>query len=72
MGHDFTGSDPNNKRYSSTGALCTGIDGYMDYYNNPNRWSPCSVEDITKYYNFIGPSSYESSCMKLLENDSGE
>ena len=31
MDHDFNGS-PSNKRYSSSGALCTGINTIMDYY----------------------------------------
>ena len=25
----------------------------MDYRSNPNKWSPCSREDYTRYYNTI-------------------
>ena len=68
MDHDFVSISGNTKvnRTSSTGAACTNIDGYMDYYVNPNKWSPCSVEDITKYYNQIGPNTYGTTCMTLL------
>ena len=38
----------------------------MDYYNSPNVWSPCSVEDITDYYNSVGPDTYGNACMKAL------
>jgi len=69
MDHDFNGS-PSNKRYSSSGALCTGINTIMDYYQpDPASWSACSVEDITSYYNSVGPSTYGSSCMTLLGDD---
>merc|ERR1711931_120233 len=62
--------DPDSPRTSSTGEACTDIDGYMDYYNDPNRWSPCSVEDLTEYYNEIGAEEFGSSCMTLLDDDS--
>lgn len=67
MAHDF-GSSPNDPRTSSTGAPCTNVNGYMDYRPNPNKWSPCSVEDITAYYNSIGPNNYKN-CMTLLGDD---
>merc|ERR1711990_56373 len=69
MAHDFTNNNPDSPRYSSTGQPCTDIDSYMDYYNDPNRWSPCSVEDITAYYNSVGPEVYGNSCMTLLDDD---
>ena len=65
MYHDFSNGDPNQPRYSLTNAPCTDIDSYMDYYNDPNKWSPCSVDDITAYYN-INPTEYGTTCMTLL------
>merc|ERR1712142_433340 len=56
MGHDFIGS-PGNMRRSSRGEPCTNVGGYMDYLSSPNRWSPCSVEDFTKYYNAVKRST---------------
>ena len=52
MQHDFgaTTSDP---RFSSQNEACTGIGGYMDYQPNPSRWSPCSVEDFTGYFESV-------------------
>ena len=52
MYHDFGASTSTNK-YDSNGNLCTGIGGYMDYVSNPNKWSTCSVEDYTTYYNSV-------------------
>ena len=49
MSHDF-GSSKYVHRYSSKGEDCTGIGGYMDYRQNPTKWSPCSVEDFNDYY----------------------
>ena len=69
MDHDFVNGDPNQKRFSSTGAACTDIDSYMDYYKNLNKWSPCSVEDITQYYNQVGPTKHSTTCITLLGND---
>ena len=40
---------------------------YTQYRPNPKRWSPCSNEDITDYYNRIGPDNYGTKCMKALE-----
>jgi len=74
MRHDFvsiSGSYPNHvktPRTSSSGAACTDVDGYMDYYVNPNKWSPCSVDDITQYYNQIGPNTYSTTCMTLIDD----
>jgi len=68
MGHDFRNGNPNSYRFSSTGEACTAVNGYMDYRSNPNRWSPCSVEDMTRYYNQVGPDNYGSTCMTLLSD----
>ena len=53
MSHDFVDpiSEPKKNRYDSKGQLCTGIGALMDYGMAFNRWSPCSVEDMTTYYN---------------------
>ena len=56
MFHDF--ESDGKERFSSNSILCTGIGGYMDYGPNFNRWSECSVEDFTKYYN-----SYPDWCL---------
>merc|ERR1711974_580998 len=53
----------------STGQPCTDVGGYMDYFNIPNTWSPCSVEDMTSYYNEVGPDNY---CMSVLGDDGSE
>ena len=50
MNHDF--DDAGNGRVSErTGAACKDIGGYMDYSLTPSRWSDCSVDDLTTYYN---------------------
>jgi len=50
MSHDFTGNRWN--RYEG-GQACTNIGGYMDYTSSPNKWSPCSVGDFTRYYSWV-------------------
>ena len=60
MRHDFEIFETESEtisvpRFSSTGEACTGIGGYMDYQPNPNRWSPCSVEDYTSYFESVNP-----------------
>ena len=54
MKHDFETWDPktNQKtiRYDSKRQSCANIGGLMDYASSFSRWSPCSVEDFTKYY----------------------
>ena len=67
MFHDFEDEGGRKKRYSSNAILCTGIGGYMDYGPNPNKWSECSVEDFTNYYNSypswcLTPSKFSSIC----------
>ena len=68
MRHDFLAIQNGRKtpRFSSNGTACTDIGGYMDYFISKNKWSTCSVEDITKYYNQIGPNTYGTTCMTLL------
>ena len=53
MYHDFMNENTTHSRYSSTGDLCTGIGGYMDYQQNPSRWSNCSVEDFRNYFSDV-------------------
>lgn len=48
MHHDFSSSG--GHRYSR-GHICTNIGGFMDYGPNPNKWSPCSVEDFQTFFN---------------------
>ena len=60
MDHDFGSGGTSDKRVSSKGEACTGVGGYMDYNDNhdgngPNKWSPCSVEDLTNYYTSVNP-----------------
>merc|ERR1740124_1466277 len=63
MEHDF-GATTSTPRFSSQNEPCTGIGGYMDYQPNPNRWSPCSVEDFTGYFEQVNPW-----CLTPLTND---
>ena len=55
MYHDFTDGDSRNERFSSKFPWipCTNVGGYMDYRLSPNKWSDCSVEDFTEYYNSV-------------------
>ena len=53
MYHDFT--NEGGSKFDSKGQACTNIGGYMDYVSNPTKWSTCSVEDYTKYYNSVQP-----------------
>ena len=55
MEHDFGIGGPADVRVSSKSKPCTGIGSYMDYQPNPNKWSDCSVEDFTAYYNSVKP-----------------
>ena len=61
MRHDFNGDQP---RFAKDGETpCTGVGGLMDYgrnnggSDNKNRWSKCSNEDLTDYYNQEGGSA---------------
>jgi len=68
IGHNLGMSDDyGTPRYSTTREPCTNIGSYMDAGGtNPNKWSPCSVEEMTAYYNSVGPDNYGSNCMTLL------
>ena len=66
MGHDFIGVDLNAKRFAKKDkAPCTAVGGFMDYGKNANKWSPCSVEDFTTYYNNIMDFD-KKFCLTLL------
>ena len=39
--------------------------GYMDYNETTNKWSPCSVADLTLYMNKMG----NEFCLTPLGND---
>ena len=62
MEHDFLNGDTNQKRYDSKGRLCTGQGGVMDYSQKAvDKWSTCSVEDFTNYFN-----SMTTYCLKAF------
>jgi hypothetical protein len=52
MFHDFNGGNVNSAR-NEGGQPCTNVGGIMDYRSNPNKWSPCSVGDFTRYYQAV-------------------
>ena len=47
MDHDFKGDDETDVRVQD-GVKC---EGYMDYIEHTDSWSPCSVADFTAYIN---------------------
>ena len=51
--HDFGNGGPGDNRFDSIGNLCTGIGGLMDYQSSPDKWSPCSNEDIGAYLRYV-------------------
>jgi hypothetical protein len=55
MPHDFIDpyADPKSIRYDSNGNSCTDLNGIMDYSAATERWTTCSVEKLTAYYNSI-------------------
>jgi len=65
MGHDFNqdGSD----RFTDDNQACTNIGGYMDYVSNPDKWSPCSVQDLEDLYNDEGGAA--GFCLTPLTDD---
>lgn len=70
MDHDFKsdGSGQRIPKSSSDGRPCTNKNFIMDYYQpNPRSWSPCSVEDINRYYRATG--GYGNNCMQALNNN---
>jgi len=72
MMHDFgpqgVWTDTSVVRKADNGQTCTGVGGYMDYRPNPNKWSQCSREDFTKYYNYI-KNVQGSWCLPLLTSN---
>jgi hypothetical protein len=55
MPHDFIDpySNPKNIRRDSVGNSCTNVNGVMDYYVTVQKWTTCSVEALTSYYNYL-------------------
>jgi hypothetical protein len=55
MPHDFIDpyADPKSIRYDSKGNSCTNVNGIMDYSATPEKWTTCSVEKFTNFYNNI-------------------
>ena len=72
MSHDFQGPNGNQARIAKDGSTCTGIGSLMDYgannggTSNLEKWSQCSKEDLTSYYNRAG-----GSARFCLNNDNG-
>ena len=56
MEHDFLQGNVSKNRYSNSGTICTGVGGYMDYRENPNKWSKCSAEDFHSYFASVSQS----------------
>ena len=51
MHHDFKMFYPFTPRNDVDGRECSKVSGIMDYsYEFPRIWSPCSREDLTKFY----------------------
>ena len=62
MDHDFLNEDAKQKRVDSKGRPCTGVGGIMDYNQKSyDKWSTCSVEDFSKYFN-----SMKTFCLESL------
>ena len=64
MGHDFGRSGTHVPRFAQDGRTrCTGVGTLMDYgannggTKNLEKWSKCSKEDLTKFYNSNGGSA---------------
>ena len=60
MNHDFD-DETGEAKYSKDGKNCTGVGKIMDYEANNKgylgeKWSKCSVEDFTRYFNSKGGS----------------
>ena len=58
VGHNI-GLNHDMGRRDKWGRNCHGVGGYMDYEgwkSSVRRWSQCSKEDLTKYYNQHGGS----------------
>ncbi len=63
MSHDFNDGPDNNSspRYDSKQVNCTEINGVMDYVGPTEKWTTCSVEDLTAYVAEMQPF-----CLKAL------
>jgi hypothetical protein len=55
MNHDFIDpyTTPKNIRRNSAGNTCTDVNGVMDYYVIIQKWTTCSNEKLTAYYNNV-------------------
>ena len=55
MSHDFVDpfGTPKPIRRDRAGNTCTDVNGVMDYYVTVQKWSTCSVQDLTDHYNYI-------------------
>ena len=69
MEHDFEGGNLNRERFSKKGEPCTGIGGYMDYRDNPTKWSPCSAEDFYAYFSAFDRPGYVCLGNSYTTND---
>ena len=68
MKHDFGKNDATRK--AKNGVVCTKAGGYMDYVAFPKKWTQCSIEDFTAYYNSVLKSE-RSFCLTPLSGSSG-
>ena len=60
LGRDFK-VGPKMEKFDSTAKPCTKVGGIMDEGGARNHWSPCSVEDLSKYI-----KSFKQFCLKPL------
>jgi len=68
MKHDFNNGNPKDHRYSSKGKACSKVGGVMDYYGKTtDKWTDCSIEDFTAYYNKV-----RTWCLPLLTGSGDE
>ena len=72
MPHDFIDpfSTPKTIRRDSKGLSCTDANGVMDYYVTVQKWSTCSVEAFTAYYNQVVSVEGEF-CMPFIGDTTG-
>ena len=73
MNHDFVDpfTSPKTILRDSNGVSCTDSNCVMDYFVSVQKWSTCSVEWFTQYYNSI-ISSNGQFCMALAGNGTPE
>ena len=64
MPHDVGNGGPSDTKYDSSGNVCTGINGVMDYgsRSSVNKWTTCSREDFSSWYTTV-VSTYGSFCL---------